>query len=342
MNRYIRAFRRSRTLYNRCRTQGPPRPSAPKHGLCSMRRMSMYRHVCGIRRRKVSGSLMRCGVIPVNCDKTIPLRPFLTPSMTGGTDSTSTLIPLGARADQQFTNEGNPNSDWNPVWDVRTGRFDGGWTAEMEIPFKTLRYRSGSPQVWGVQLRRSIRRKNEWVYLTRLPISAGGGRGSSGIFRVSAAGTLVGIETPPVSRNLEIKPYGIGGLMTDRSATPVLENHGYGEVGLDVKYGITQNLTADFTVNTDFAQVEVDEQQVNLTRFSLFFPEKREFFLEGRGIFEFARGGRWWRVSRWGGRYLRGCQQPDVCFIVGASDLASGRIVPYFGRWPRDRQGRPV
>ena len=79
--------------------------------------------------------------------------------------------PLGARADQQFTNEGNPNSDWNPVWDVRTGRFDGGWTAEMEIPFKTLRYRSGSPQVWGVQLRRSIRRKNEWVYLTRLPIS---------------------------------------------------------------------------------------------------------------------------------------------------------------------------
>ena len=81
--------------------------------------------------------------------------------------------PLGARADQQFTNEGNPNGDWNPVWDVRTGRFDGGWTVEMEIPFKTLRYRSGSPQLWGVQMRRSVRRKNEWTYLTRLPISAG-------------------------------------------------------------------------------------------------------------------------------------------------------------------------
>ena len=104
--------------------------------------------------------------------------------------------PLGARADQQFTNEGNPNSDWNPVWDVRTGRFDGGWTAEMEIPFKTLRYRGGGAQLWGVQMRRSVRRKNEWAYLSRLPISAGGGRGSAGIFRVSAAATLVGIEPP--------------------------------------------------------------------------------------------------------------------------------------------------
>ena len=126
--------------------------------------------------------------------------------------------PLGARADSQFSNERNPNNDWNPVWDVRTGRFDGGWTVEMEIPFKTLRYRSESPQVWGVQLRRSIRRKNEWAYLTRIPISAGGGRGSSSIFRVSAAGTLVGIEPPDAGRNIEIKPYAIGGATTDVSA----------------------------------------------------------------------------------------------------------------------------
>ena len=126
--------------------------------------------------------------------------------------------PLGARADQQFTNEGNPNGDWNPVWDVRTGRFDGGWTLEMEIPFKTLRYRSEPPYVWGIQLRRAIRRKNEWVYLTRLPISAGGGSGAAGIFRVSAAGSLVGLEPPPASRNLEVKPYVIGGVTTDRTA----------------------------------------------------------------------------------------------------------------------------
>ena len=197
--------------------------------------------------------------------------------------------PLGARSDAQFTNEGNPNNDWNPVWDVRVGRFDGGWTVEMEIPFKTLRYRSGSPQLWGIQLRRAIRRKNEWVYLTRLPISAGGGSGSAGIFRISAAATLTGMAPPPSTRTIEIKPYGIGGVTTDVNAGT--ENKSDGDFGLDAKYGITRNLTADLTYNPDFAQVEVDEQQVNLTRFNLFFPEKREFFLEGRGIFDFARGG---------------------------------------------------
>ena len=197
--------------------------------------------------------------------------------------------PLGAIADFQITNEGNPNSDWNPIWDVRTGRFDGGWTVEMEIPFKSLRYRPGPAQVWGVQLRRNVRRKNEWAYITALPISAGSGPG--GIFRVSDAGTLVGLDAPSGSANLEIKPYGIGGISTNLAASEPTVNAGSGDGGLDVKYGITQNLTADLTWNTDFAQVEVDEQQVNLTRFSLFFPEKREFFLEGRGIFDFARGG---------------------------------------------------
>ena len=206
--------------------------------------------------------------------------------------------PLGGRADQQFTNEGNPNADWNPVWDVRTGRFDGGWTIEMEIPFKTFRYRSEPPHVWGIQLRRGVRRKNEYSYLTWLPIAAGGGSGSTGIFRVSAAGSLVGLEPPPASRNIEIKPYAIGGLTTDLTASPQVVDERSGTGGLDVKYGITQNLTADFTLNTDFAQVEVDERQVNLTRFPLFFPEKREFFLEGRGIFGFAQGG----VT---GRFLR-------------------------------------
>ena len=181
--------------------------------------------------------------------------------------------PLGARADQQFTNEGNPNGDWNPVWDVRTGRFSGGWTVEMEIPFKTLRYRSETPQLWGIQLRRAIRRKNEMVYLTRLPLTAGGGSNTSGIFMVSAAGTLFGLEPPAATRNIEIKPYLIGGITKDVAANPLASNERNGEFGLDVKYGITQNLTADLTYNTDFAQVEVDEQQVNVTRFSLFFPD---------------------------------------------------------------------
>ena len=195
--------------------------------------------------------------------------------------------PLGGVGDFAITNEGNPNVDWNPVWGVRTGRFEHGWTVEMEIPFKSLRYRPGPAQVWGVQLRRNIRRKNEMAFLTPVPIAAG----RAGIFRVSDAATLVGLEVPGGGNNLEIKPYGIAGLTTDLGASPPRRNAGDGNAGLDIKYGITQNLTADLTYNTDFAQVEVDEQQVNLTRFSLFFPEKREFFLEGSGIFNFARGG---------------------------------------------------
>ena len=242
--------------------------------------------------------------------------------------------PLGARADQQFTNEGNPNADWNPVWDVRTGRFAGGWTVEMEIPFKTLRYRSEPPHIWGIQLRRAIRRKNEWVYLTRLPISAGGGSGSAGIFRVSAAGSLVGLEPPPASRNIEVKPYAIGGLTTDLTASPQLVDEGSGAGGLDVKYGITQNLTADFTYNTDFAQVEVDERQVNLTRFPLFFPEKREFFLEGRGIFGFARGGVTGRFGGPGGGPVGGIfgdvNVPQL-FYSRKIGLEEGRVVPIVG-----------
>ena len=195
--------------------------------------------------------------------------------------------PLGAIGDFGITNEGNPNGDWNPVWDVRTGRFEGGWTVEMAIPFKSLRYRPGPLQQWGVQIRRLVRRKNEQTYITSVPIAAG----RRGFFRMSDAALLVGLDVPDSGTNLEIKPYGISGVTTDLTLDTPRRNDGDGDYGVDVKYGITRNLTADLTWNTDFAQVEVDEQQVNLTRFNLFFPEKREFFLEGRGIFEFARGG---------------------------------------------------
>ena len=241
--------------------------------------------------------------------------------------------PLGARADQQFTNEGNPNSDWNPVWDVRTGRFDGGWTVEMEIPFKTLRYRSEPPHIWGIQLRRAIRRKNEWAYLTRLPVASGAGGGARGAFRVSKAGSLVGIEPPAAGRNIELKPYAIGGLTTDMSATPAKINEASADGGIDVKYGITQNLTADFTWNTDFAQVEVDERQVNLTRFPLFFPEKREFFLEGRGIFSFASGGvtRSASVVRGAVPGFFGDVNVPQLFYSRKIGLEEGRVVPIVG-----------
>jgi hypothetical protein len=171
----------------------------------------------------------------------------------------------------------------------------------MAIPFKTLRYRSGDNQVWGLQMRRSIRHKNEWTYLNPVPQNLAGPQAFN---RVSSGGTLVGLDLPPASRNLELKPYAISRWTTDRVRVPSLSNDFDPDLGGDVKYGVTANLTADFTVNTDFAQVEIDEQQVNLTRFSLFFPEKRDFFLEGRGVFDFARGG----AGATGGGFLGGAE----------------------------------
>jgi hypothetical protein len=196
--------------------------------------------------------------------------------------------PLGARADYSVVDEGGSNTDWNPVWTSKTGRFDGGWTVEMAIPLKSIRFRPGPNQTWGIQLRRSVRRKNEWAYLTPVPQILAG---PQALNRVSAGGTLVGLDLPPAGRNIELKPYAVSRLTTDRLRTPVISDEIGGDVGGDAKYQITPNLTLDATVNTDFAQVEIDEQQVNLTRFSLIFPEKRDFFLEGRGVFDFARGG---------------------------------------------------
>src|SRR5262249_4014898 len=125
--------------------------------------------------------------------------------------------------------------------------------------------------------------RNEHSFLTRIPAAAGGG----GIYRMSHAATLTGLDAPAKSRNIELKPYAITSVNTDTTARPAIDNDVTPDWGGDVKYGLTRGLTADFTYNTDFAQVEDDAQQVNLTRFSQFFPEKRDFFLEGQGIFNF-------------------------------------------------------
>ena len=241
--------------------------------------------------------------------------------------------PIGGFSDRQITDEGNPNPDWNPVWDVRTGRFAGGWTVEMVVPFKSLRFPRGASQLWGIQLGRDIRSSVEEAYLTPVPISAGPGQ-----FRVSAAGTLIGLQVPEGNRTFEIKPYAIGSLNTDRTVVPPIANDGDGDGGVDIKYGLTENLTADFTYRTDFAQVEVDEQQINLTRFSLFFPEKREFFLESQGIFDFGR------VPGFGGiggsarggltgapGFFAGGDAPTLFFSrrIGLADR--GRTVPILG-----------
>ena len=241
------------------------------------------------------------------------------------------LNPIGGFRDEEITDEDRPNGDWNPVWTGRPGRFDGGWTVEMAVPFKSLRYQPGTSQLWGLQLGRRIRWKNETAYLTPIPASAG-----PGMFRVSAAATLTGLEVPTGDRRFEIKPYAIGSLATDVNAVPNVSNKGAGDFGMDVKYGVTQNLTADFTYNTDFAQVEVDEQQVNLTRFSLFFPEKREFFLEARGTFDFGQGVRFGGSSssssagRRGGGFLGGGDAPTV-FFSRRIGLEGGQTVPILG-----------
>ena len=245
------------------------------------------------------------------------------------------INPIGGFLDMQVTDEGNPNFDWNPIWNVRTGRFDGGWTVEMAIPFKSLRFQPGESQVWGLQLGRRIYWKNESAYLTAVPISAGGA-----MFRLSAAATLTGVRAPQGSRIFEIKPFAIGSVGSDMTAVPAVINDGDGDFGVDVKYGVTQGLTADFTYNTDFAQVEVDEQQVNLTRFSLFFPEKREFFLEGRGIFDFGRGVSFGGVGTPGGGgrtgggrtggFSGGGSAPTI-FFSRRIGLESGQAVPILG-----------
>src|SRR5262245_11441209 len=193
--------------------------------------------------------------------------------------------PIGGLADSQITDENPPNVDWNTIWSVKTGRFENGWTIEIAVPFKSLRYAPGRQQVWGVNLRRVVRWKNEWSHLTQIPRALTTFRG---ILKISSAATLVGLEAPPPRRNVELKPYAISGVSTDLTTTPQVEGDLTGRLGGDLKVGVTPNLTADVTLNTDFAQVEVDEQQVNLTRFSLFFPEKRDFFLEGLGTFAFA------------------------------------------------------
>ena len=190
---------------------------------------------------------------------------------------------IGGLRDALVTDERDSNFDWNTVWDAKAARTDQGWTVEMVIPFKSLRYTAGREQTWGVNLRRTIKWKNEETFVTPMPASYG----MFGVFKFSSAATLVGLEAPVTSRNLELKPYAISDVATDRTATPAVSNDLGGDFGFDAKYGLSRSLIADFTYNTDFAQVEADEQQVNLTRFSLLYPEKREFFLEGQGIFAF-------------------------------------------------------
>ena len=185
----------------------------------------------------------------------------------------------GAKRDAQVTDEGREiNADWDTVWDVRTRQTSEGWTAEIVIPFKSLSFEENRAQeVWGINFGRRIRRKNEIVYWSPVPRRYE-------ITRLSLAGELRGMEGIARGRNLRLKPYLAADFSRFAAGDHIVTR---GKEGLDVKYSITPSLTLDLTGNTDFSQVEVDEQQINLTRFPLFFPEKREFFLENSGLFQF-------------------------------------------------------
>ena len=228
---------------------------------------------------------------------------------------------LGALRDSQVRNEGDVNDDWNTVWDVQSRIVDDGWTLEMTIPFKSLRYGPGTDQIWGLQVRRGVQWKNEDSYLSPVPRSYG----PRAIYKFSSAATLVGVQVPSGSRTLEIKPYAVSGLRTDVTADPRIDNDLDADIGFDTKYQLTSGLVGDFTYNTDFAQVEEDDQQVNLTRFSLFFPEKREVFLEGQGIFAF--GGVAARQGGGGGNMGRTDNAP-IMFFSRRIGLAEEGVVP--------------
>ena len=184
--------------------------------------------------------------------------------------------PAGAKYDAQMTNEGREtNVNWDGVWLVKTRLVEDGWIAEIAIPFKTLKFRNTDVQTWGINFQRQLRRKNEDSFWSPLPRIYG-------LNRVSLAGTLEDLEGVKPGTNLRLKPYVVGSFGHFADGRRDYD----ADFGMDMKYGLTTGLTLDLTYNTDFAQVEADEQQINLSRFNLFFPEKREFFLENSGIFQ--------------------------------------------------------
>ena len=184
--------------------------------------------------------------------------------------------PSGVEHDAQVTGESIVTTNWDTTWQVRAQMSEIGWSAEMEIPFNALRYGAGEVQDWGINFQRNIRRNNEVTYWSPLPRQFN-------LLRVSMAGSLTGLRVP-VQRNFKVTPYAL--VKAERGGTLPDGTHTKGEAGVDVKYSITRSLTLDATYNTDFAQVEADDFQVSLDRFSLFFPEKRPFFLENAGYFQ--------------------------------------------------------
>jgi hypothetical protein len=243
------------------------------------------------------------------------------------------INPAGAKWDSQMSNQGRDNnSNWDGIWDVATRIGEDGWYAEIEIPFKTLKFGPESLQTWGINFQRRLRRVNENSYWSPL-------RRIHQLSRVSMAGTYEGLQGLRPGANIRVKPYALANLS---KLANVAADKDY-DAGLDVKYGVTSGLTWDFTVNTDFSQVEADQQQVNLTRFSLFFPEKRDFFLENSGVFQFGSGNTGGGGGGGGGGGRQNASQDMIFFFsrqIGLSPagdaiplLAGSRLTGRVGGW---------
>ena len=221
---------------------------------------------------------------------------------------------LGAIQDRAVTNSGDTlNRDWDAVVECKSKINDTYWTSELSIPFSQLRFKQSDQIVWGMNTGRELARNQEEMIWVPVPASYGG----MAKYRTANLGRLVGISDVAPSRNLEVLPYILPGVTQINENDAGLETDGKFKMGVDVKYGITSNLTTDVTYNTDFAQVEADEEQVNLTRFSLFFPEKRPFFLEGAGLFDFG-------IPR--SSYRR--PPPMLLFYSRRIGLAEGNAIP--------------
>lgn len=235
---------------------------------------------------------------------------------------------IGIEYDGQVDNEGQGNQslnrqqagviggfnlNWDASWEVKAIVGDFGWSAEFEIPLRTLRFASGKEQVWGINFQRNIRKTNEIAYWAPLPIQFD-------LKRLSLEGTLTGLNLQSPG-NLKLIPYALGRVSRDFESNPS-ETKFKPEFGADVKYSITPAVTLDLTYNTDFAQVEVDQEQVNLDRFNLFFPEKRPFFLENAGQFSVGSPG---EVDLFFSRRIGIGPEGKIVPIIGGARL-SGKI----------------
>jgi hypothetical protein len=189
------------------------------------------------------------------------------------------INPAGLMGDGLLRGTGGVNKSWDGIWEARVRRGEHGWSAEIRIPFSTLNF-DPSRDAWGINFQRTVRRKSEeslWA----------GHRRNQGLSRPEHAGRLTGLQGISQGRGLEVKPYAVAswqevpGRGVPGAETPA-------DMGMDITYSITPQLRASLTLNTDFAEAEVDQRRVNLTRFPLVFPERRDFFLEGSSVYSFA------------------------------------------------------